>query len=99
MEDPTSIDDRSQYVISFRPRVKLSYPLCYGTLYIDKERLSFTRAEFNLSMDDKNKATQAILRKKPFGTAFQTGRSIIPGIIQKPGRDHLLELYPEQYPL
>lgn len=71
MEDPTSIDDRSQYVISFRPRVKLSYPLCYGTLYIDKERLSFTRAEFNLSMDDKNKATQAILRKKPFGLRFK----------------------------
>ena len=71
MEDPTSIDDRSQHVISFRPRVKLSYPLCYGTLYIDKERLSFTRAEFNLSMDDKNKATQAILRKKPFGLRFK----------------------------
>lgn len=32
MEDPTSIDDRSQYVISFRPRVKLSYPLCYAPL-------------------------------------------------------------------
>lgn len=71
MEDPTSIGDRSQYVISFRPKVKLSYPLCYGTLYIDKERLSFTRAEFNLSMDDKNKATQAILRKKPFGLHFK----------------------------
>ena len=51
--------------------VKLSYPLCYGTLNIDKERLSFTRAEFNLSMDDKNKATQAILRKKPFGLRFK----------------------------
>ena len=71
MEDPTSIGDRSQYVISFRPKVKVSYPLCYGTLYIDKERLSFTRAEFNLSMDDKNKATQAILRKKPFGLHFK----------------------------
>lgn len=71
MEEPTSIGDRAQFVISFAPRVNLPYALCYGTLYIDKERLSFTRAEFNLSMDDKNKATQAILRKKPFGLRFK----------------------------
>ena len=71
MEDPTSIANRSQFVISFRPRVIMPYALCYGKLYIDKERLSFTRAEFNLSMDDRNKATQAILRRKPFGLRFK----------------------------
>lgn len=71
MEEPTSIGNRAQFVISFEPRVNLPYALCYGKLYIDKERLSFTRAEFNLSMNDKNKATQAILRKKPFGLRFK----------------------------
>ena len=35
------------------------------------ERLSFTRAEFFLDMNDHNKATQAILRKKPFGLRFK----------------------------
>lgn len=71
MEEATSLNDRPQYVISFQPRMILPYALYYGKLYIDKERLSFTRAEFNLSMDDKNKATQAILRKKPFGLRFK----------------------------
>lgn len=71
MEEPTSIGNRTQFVISFEPRVNLPYALCYGKLYIDKERLSFSRAEFNLSMNDKNKATQAILRKKPFGLRFK----------------------------
>lgn len=71
MEKPTSIGNRTQFVISFEPRVNLPYALCYGKLYIDKERLSFSRAEFNLSMNDKNKATQAILRKKPFGLRFK----------------------------
>lgn len=71
MEEPTSIGNRPQFVISFEPRVNLPYALCYGKLYIDKERLSFSRAEFNLSMNDKNKATQAILRKKPFGLRFK----------------------------
>lgn len=71
MEESTSIDNRSQWVISFRPRVELPYPLFYGTLYIDKMRRSFTRAEFSLSMDDRNKATQAILKRKPFGLKFK----------------------------
>lgn len=71
MEEATSLDNRPQYVVSFEPRMILPYALYYGKLYIDKERLSFTRAEFNLSMDDKNKATQAILRKKPFGLRFK----------------------------
>lgn len=71
MEEQTSIGNRAQFVIGFEPRINLPYALCYGKLYIDKERLSFTRAEFNLSMNDKNKATQAILRKKPFGLRFK----------------------------
>lgn len=58
MEESTNIDNRPQYVISFKPQVIMPYALYYGKLYIDKERLSFTRAEFNLSMDDRNKATR-----------------------------------------
>lgn len=71
MEEPTTIDNRAQYTISFTPQIILPFALYYGKLYIDKERLSFTRAEFFLNMDDKNKATQAILRKKPFGLRFK----------------------------
>lgn len=70
MEEPVMIDDRPQYVINFQPQVILPYALYYGKLYIDKEKLAFTRAEFNLNMDDKTKATQAILKKKPFGLRF-----------------------------
>lgn len=71
MEEPVMIDNRPQYVISFQPQVILNYALYYGKLYIDKEKMAFTRAEFNLSMDDQNKATQAILKKKPFGLRFK----------------------------
>lgn len=71
MDEPTSIDNRPQYVVRFQPLAIRPYPLFYGKLYIDRERLSFTRADFSLSMDDKNKATQAILKKKPFGLRFK----------------------------
>lgn len=71
MEESIMLDNRPHYVISFKPQVILPYALYEGTLYIDREKLSFTRAEFNLNMDDQNKATQAILKKKPFGLRFK----------------------------
>lgn len=71
MENPIMIDERLHYVVSFQPQVILPYPLFYGKLYIDNETLTFSRAEFSLSMDDRNKATQAILKKKPFGMHFK----------------------------
>ncbi|MDR0748719.1 MAG: carboxypeptidase-like regulatory domain-containing protein [Tannerellaceae bacterium] len=71
MEESVMIDKRQQYVISFTPQAILPYALYYGKLYIDKEKLAFTRAEFKLNMDDRNKATQAILKKKPFGLRFK----------------------------
>lgn len=71
MEESVMLDDRHHYVISFTPQAILHYALYEGKVYIDREKLSFTRAEFNLNMDDSNKATQAILRKKPFGLRFR----------------------------
>ena len=71
LEESVMLNDRPHYVISFEPKAILPYALYYGKLYIDKERLSFTRAEFSLSMDDRNKAAQAILKKKPFGLRFK----------------------------
>ena len=71
MKRPVCIDDRMQYVIRFSPKVKLGYALCEGLIYIDQESLSFSKAEFNLDMSDKDKATNAILRKKPRGLRFK----------------------------
>ncbi len=62
------LNDRQQYVIAFAPRhLDLDYPLFYGTLYIDCEQLTFTRAEFSLDLSDRDKALSLILRKKPAG--------------------------------
>ncbi|MBK5720895.1 carboxypeptidase-like regulatory domain-containing protein [Dysgonomonas sp. Marseille-P4677] len=71
LEESAMLNERPHYVISFTPQVVYPYPLHYGRLYIDKQSLAFSRAEFNLSMDDRNKATQAILRKKPFNLRFK----------------------------
>lgn len=71
MEESVSIDDRQQYVIGFYPKDNLLYALYIGKFYIDKERLSFTRAEFSMDMTDPDKVTQFILYKKPAGLRFK----------------------------
>jgi len=71
MENSIMINERPHYVVSFVPQVILPYALFVGNLYIDQETLAFSRAEFNLSMDDRSKVTQAILRKKPFKLHFK----------------------------
>lgn len=65
------IDHRVQYVIAFKPVVNLPYALFEGKLYIDKESMAITRVEMSLDMNDKNKVTQTILKKKPFGLIFK----------------------------
>jgi len=71
MELPVTINDRSQYVVSIKPARVMPYPLYYGKLYIDRERLAFTRAELSLDMSDRNKATQFMLIRKPAGVRFR----------------------------
>lgn len=71
MQEGTSIDERPQFVVSFEPIRLRPYALYRGTLYIDVERLAFTRIELSLDMSDLDKATQAMLIKKPMGLRFR----------------------------
>ena len=70
MEKPEYADERLQYVISFRPKVRREYAQFRGKIYIDRELLAFTRAEFEMMPDDKGKMTAAVLHKKPRGLRF-----------------------------
>jgi hypothetical protein len=69
--DPEFINDRQQYVVMMEPQLVTTYALYHGKLYIDAERLAFTRIELDLDMRDKDKATQTMLVKKPFGVKFK----------------------------
>ena len=70
MGEATSINDRMQYTVLFEPQMLAPYPLYIGKLYIDRETLSFTRAEFVIDPSDKQKVTNAILKDKPSGLRF-----------------------------
>lgn len=70
MEEPVSIDNRLQLVVGFEPRFEADISLLKGKLFIDRERLALSRAEFNLDMRNKNKVIETILLKKPLGLRF-----------------------------
>ena len=71
MDIPEYINDRLQYVVRIEPGVVKDYALFNGRFYIDSERLAFTRIELELDMTDKEKATNRMLVKKPFGVKFK----------------------------
>ncbi|HCO67052.1 MAG TPA: hypothetical protein DIT04_04735, partial [Dysgonomonas sp.] len=71
IDDVVMINERPHYVIKFKPQVVMPYALYVGKLYIDRQDLTVSRAEYSLSMDNKNKVTQAILRKKPYKLQFK----------------------------
>ena len=71
MEAPTSLGDRRQYVVSLSPRRVLPYPLYYGKIFIDQQTLAFTRADLQLDMSDRRKATEQMLVRKPLGVRFR----------------------------
>ena len=69
--NPEMINDRLQMVVLMEPLFPKEYALYHGKLYIDNERLSFTRIELSLDMSDKEKATRTMLVRKPFGVKFK----------------------------
>lgn len=67
---PVYIGDRLQFVIHFSPACAVDYALYNGTLYIDRERLFFTRIELSMDMQDPALATRQLLVKKPLSLRF-----------------------------
>lgn len=70
MEVPVSLGDRPQLVISFHPAFITDHVLYHGKMYIDRNTLAFTRIEMSLDMSDEERATAAILMRKPPGVRF-----------------------------
>lgn len=65
MEDPVTINERPHYTIRFTPQTIAEIPLYTGNIYIDQQNLTISRVEYSLSMDNRDKVTRIILKKKP----------------------------------
>lgn len=88
--DLIKIEDKTNYVVEFKPRVILPYPLYYGRLYISTDELAITMAEFSLDISDKNKAVQNFVMRKPSRLRFTPTRtSYLVTYIEVDGKYHV----------
>lgn len=65
MEDPVTINERAHYAIHFTPQAIGEMPLYTGEIYVDQQTLTISRVDYSLSMDNRDKVTRLILKKKP----------------------------------
>lgn len=65
-DDPTRMDNKNLYVVNFEEQNK-SNPWYYGKLYIDSKTLGLVKATYKLNVDDRSKASQLFVKKKPRG--------------------------------
>lgn len=61
------IDEMPNYVIEFHQKSDIDMPLFFGHLFIEMETFALTEAAFSMNLEDKNKASQIFIRKKPVG--------------------------------
>ena len=67
MKNVTKIDGRLHYVIEFRQKEEIDFPLYYGLMYIDTQNMALSSAKFSLNLENKAEATKMFIRKKPAG--------------------------------
>lgn len=68
--DAVIVSGRTNYVIGFKPRQTLSFPLYIGRLYIDVESFGITMAEFNLDLSNRDMAARNLIIRKPLRLRF-----------------------------
>lgn len=61
----TQIDGKLIYVINFKQKDDVLYPLYNGKLFIDAEKKILTSAIYSLNVTDKEEASKLFVRKKP----------------------------------
>jgi len=91
LEEQTVIDDRPHYTVAFEPQVAVpEYALFVGKLYIDRQSLTISRAEYACDMGERDKVTAMILRRKPASLRFNPDEvSYVLNYQQREGRSYL----------
>jgi hypothetical protein len=70
LSDVITIDDRLHYVISFNQKEYVNDPYYKGRLYIEMDRLAISEAEFELNVENQDKAARLFIQRKPMGMSI-----------------------------
>lgn len=61
------IDGQAHYIIDFKQKPFVEYPLFMGSFFINMETFAITEAEFGFNLEDKEAAASLFIKKKPLG--------------------------------
>jgi hypothetical protein len=61
----TTINNKTVYVVNFKQKENVSDVLYYGKLYIDATTNALTKADYNLNLENPEKASELFINKKP----------------------------------
>jgi hypothetical protein len=64
-ESSSTINNRDVYVVSFKQKSGIDYPLYFGKLFIDSESFALVSALYNLNVENRSVASQMFVKKKP----------------------------------
>ena len=64
-DNATQINDNKVYVVKFKQKPQVDFPLYYGKLFIDANTFSLVSAIYNLNVENRALASQLFIRKKP----------------------------------
>lgn len=64
-DNTTQINGNEVFIIDFKQRSDIDYPLYYGKLFIDTKSLALTSAVYKLNVSDKVQSSQMFVQKKP----------------------------------
>jgi len=71
LADMIYINDQLNYVINFKQKPSVDYPLFLGKIYLNTKSLAVTSLEFGINLENKTLASQLFIKKKPFGMKIE----------------------------
>ncbi len=67
LENITKVNEKLIYIVDFKQKPYIEEPLFYGKLYIDVDSKAVTSAAYSINLEDKKKATEMFIKRKPAG--------------------------------
>jgi len=63
----TKINNKIHYVIEFKQKEGIDFPLYYGLLYIESTNLALASAKFSMNLSNETEASRMFIKRKPIG--------------------------------
>lgn len=64
-DNSSKVNNRDVYVVNFKQKESIDYPLYFGKLYIDSESFALVSAAYSLNISNRELASKMFIRKKP----------------------------------